>query len=94
MAGLKKKSLVPCFKTNLIPSLPVPVGEMVSISVCPSFILIINSSPSKKISYGKVFSLYLDQKDLIHGIAPLLMLLLPYGTCCPYQSDPVAAWLL
>ena len=53
MAGLKKKE--PCLKTNLIPSLPVPVGEMVSISVCPSFILIINSSPSKKFSDGKVF---------------------------------------
>ena len=53
MAGLKIKE--PCLKTNLIPSLPVPVGEMVSISVCPSFILIINSSPLKKISDGKVF---------------------------------------
>ena len=95
MAGLKKIELGAMFK-NKFNSFITCACRRNGLYFCVPFFHSHHQffSFKKKFQMAKFFSLYLDQKDLIHGIAPLLMLLLPYGTCCPYQSDPVAAWLL
>ena len=98
MAGLKKIELGAMFK-NKFNSFITCVCRRNGLHFCVPFF----HSHHQFFSFKKIFrwqsflAFIWIKKILFMGIVPLLMLLmllLPYGTCCPYQSDPVAAWLL